>query len=171
MTTLKITGMTCDSCAVHVKEALEKVPGVQSANVSYTKGSAKLAVETGTSPDALTAAVAGLGYRATLADALVPPVGGGERGVADVLRTSIYWDSRDCSRQGFSNCGGIKRDCGGGRWHLAGQSSQALGGKRQGRRRFSQRHLRACHRAIGLVLVRACEVTGTHAFGDILCQP
>ncbi|MBI2751635.1 MAG: mercury(II) reductase [Burkholderiales bacterium] len=40
MTHLKITGMTCDSCAVHVKEAL-------------------------------TAAVAGLGYRATLADA--PP--------------------------------------------------------------------------------------------------
>ncbi|MBE9367451.1 hypothetical protein B4U24_32155, partial [Klebsiella pneumoniae] len=26
MTTLKITGMTCDSCAAHVKEALEKVP-------------------------------------------------------------------------------------------------------------------------------------------------
>ncbi|WP_312965710.1 MULTISPECIES: mercury(II) reductase [Stutzerimonas stutzeri subgroup] len=77
MTTLKITGMTCDSCAVHVKEALEKVPGVQSADVSYTKGSAKLAVEAGTSSDALTAAVAGLGYRATLADAPVPPVGGG----------------------------------------------------------------------------------------------
>ncbi|BBZ86407.1 mercury(II) reductase (plasmid) [Franconibacter helveticus 513] len=77
MTTLKITGMTCDSCATHVKEALEKVPGVQSADVSYTKGSAKLAVEAGISPDALTAAVAGLGYRATLADAPVPPVGGG----------------------------------------------------------------------------------------------
>ncbi|HFV3726117.1 TPA: cation transporter, partial [Escherichia coli] len=26
MTHLKITGMTCDSCAAHVKEALEKVP-------------------------------------------------------------------------------------------------------------------------------------------------
>ncbi|MBK3468805.1 mercury(II) reductase [Pseudomonas sp. MF6776] len=77
MTTLKITGMTCDSCATHVKETLEKVPGVQSADVSYTKGSAKLAVEAGISPDALTAAVAGLGYRATLADAPVPPVGGG----------------------------------------------------------------------------------------------
>ena len=77
MTTLNITGMTCDSCATHVKEALEKVPGVQSADVSYTKGSAKLAVEAGISPDALTAAVAGLGYRATLADAPVPPVGGG----------------------------------------------------------------------------------------------
>ncbi len=70
MSTLKITGMTCDSCAVHVKDALEKVPGVQSADVSYAKGSAKLAIEVGTSPDALTAAVAGLGYRATLADAL-----------------------------------------------------------------------------------------------------
>ncbi|REM69076.1 hypothetical protein DSI38_02615, partial [Mycobacterium tuberculosis] len=49
MTTLKITGMTCDSCAVHVKDALEKVPGVQSAVVSYPKGTAQLATEPGTS--------------------------------------------------------------------------------------------------------------------------
>ncbi|UUZ73774.1 mercury(II) reductase [Polaromonas sp. P1(28)-8] len=69
MTDLKITGMTCDSCAAHVKEALEKVPGVFSAVVSYAKGTAQLATELGTSPDALTAAVAGLGYKATLADA------------------------------------------------------------------------------------------------------
>nr|WP_220659862.1 cation transporter [Pseudomonas aeruginosa] len=41
MTQLKITGMTCDSCAVHVKEALENVPGVQSAEVSYTGSSQK----------------------------------------------------------------------------------------------------------------------------------
>ncbi len=71
MTTLKITGMTCDSCAAHVKEALEKVPGVQSALVSYPKGTAQLAIEADTSPDVLTAAVARLGYKATLADA--PP--------------------------------------------------------------------------------------------------
>ncbi|VUA85620.1 MerA [Klebsiella pneumoniae] len=38
MTTLKITGMTCDSCAAHVKEALEKVPGVQSALVFLSEG-------------------------------------------------------------------------------------------------------------------------------------
>ena len=61
MTHLKITGMTCDSCAAHVKEALEKVPGVQSALVSYPKGAAQLATLPGTSPDALTAAVVGLG--------------------------------------------------------------------------------------------------------------
>ena len=77
MTTLNITGMTCDSCAVHVKDALEKVPGVRSAEVSYAKGSARLAIEAGTSPDALTAAVARLGYRATLADAPVAPADGG----------------------------------------------------------------------------------------------
>ncbi|WP_345797221.1 mercury(II) reductase [Castellaniella sp. MT123] len=77
MTYLKITGMTCDSCAAHVKEALEKVPGVQSAIVSYPNGTAQLAIDAGTPPDALTAAVAGLGYRATLADAPVAPAGGG----------------------------------------------------------------------------------------------
>ena len=71
MTELNITGMTCDSCATHVKEALEKVPGVRSAVVSYPQGTAQLAFEPGTQLDALTAAVAGLGYRATLADA--PP--------------------------------------------------------------------------------------------------
>ena len=71
MTQLKIAGMTCDSCAAHVKEALEKVPGVRSALVSCPQGMAQLAFEPDTPLDALTAAVARLGYRATLADA--PP--------------------------------------------------------------------------------------------------
>ena len=71
MTHLKITGMTCDACAAHVKGALEKVPGVTSVLVSYPMGTAQLAVASGTALDVLTAAVAGLGYRATLTDA--PP--------------------------------------------------------------------------------------------------
>ena len=77
MTQLKITGMTCESCADHVKEALENVPGVQSAEVSYAQGSARLAIEVGTLPDTLLAAVAGLGYRAALADAPTAPAQGG----------------------------------------------------------------------------------------------
>ncbi len=80
---LNITGMTCDSCAAHVKEALEKVPGVQSALVSYPKGTAQLAIVPGTSPDALTAAVAGLGYKATLADA---PLADNRVGLLDKVR-------------------------------------------------------------------------------------
>ncbi|BDT74186.1 mercuric reductase (plasmid) [Comamonadaceae bacterium OS-4] len=81
MTTLNITGMTCDSCAVHVKDALEKIPGVRSADVSYAKGSARLNIDAGTAPDALTTAVAAAlaktAYRATLADAPVAPANGG----------------------------------------------------------------------------------------------
>lgn len=68
MTTLRISGMTCASCADHIKEALERVPGVRSASVSYPKGVAEVASEQGTRQDALTAAVTALGYRAALAD-------------------------------------------------------------------------------------------------------
>ena len=82
MTQLKITGMTCESCAAHVKATLENVPGVQSAEVSYAQGSARLVVEAGTPSDALIAAVAGLGYRAALADAPTAPVEAGSSGGA-----------------------------------------------------------------------------------------
>jgi mercuric reductase len=95
MTTLKIAGMTCDACATHVKEVLEKVPGVRHAVVSYSKGAAQLDLAPGTASATLTAAVAELGYKATLADA--PPtenrtglleevrglVGGADRGSDD----------------------------------------------------------------------------------------
>jgi len=37
MMTLKIDGMICASCTEHVRQALEKVPGVRSAAVSYSK--------------------------------------------------------------------------------------------------------------------------------------
>ena len=69
MTPLDITGMTCESCAAHIKHTLEQVPGVRSAEVSYAEGSARVALDAGISPDALIAAVTGLGYRAKLADA------------------------------------------------------------------------------------------------------
>ncbi|AJY27251.1 mercury(II) reductase (plasmid) [Burkholderia thailandensis 34] len=69
MTQLKISGMTCESCATHVKTTLEAVPGVQSANVSYARGSATLDMTAGTSAEQLIAAVSGIGYHATLADA------------------------------------------------------------------------------------------------------
>ncbi len=75
MTQLQITGMTCDACATHVKQALEKVPGVRSANVSYPHGTALLAMASDTPLAALTAAVATLGYRAALADAPAPAQG------------------------------------------------------------------------------------------------
>lgn len=69
MTTITITGMTCDSCAVHVKKVLEQVPGVLSAVVSYANGIAQLDTEPGTASDTLTAAVSTLGYKALLTGA------------------------------------------------------------------------------------------------------
>ena len=64
VTQLEITGMTCESCATHVKQALEKVPGVRSAGVSYATGIARLAMASDTPLAALKSAVASLGYRA-----------------------------------------------------------------------------------------------------------
>jgi mercuric reductase len=68
MTQLKITGMTCDSCAAHVRQALEQVPGVRSATVSYHQGTAEVALAPDALVDALLAAVDGVGYRARLGD-------------------------------------------------------------------------------------------------------
>ena len=72
MTTLRITGMTCESCAVHIKDALERVPGVRSAAVSYRERTAQLSTEPGTPAGTLTGAVERLGYTAALVDAPAP---------------------------------------------------------------------------------------------------
>ena len=68
MTTLRISGMTCESCAVHVKNGLEGVPGVRSADVSYGERTAWIAADTSTSTRALTQAVEQLGYSATVVE-------------------------------------------------------------------------------------------------------
>ena len=58
MTELAISGMTCESCAAHVRQALEKVPGVRSAQVSYPNGTARLTLATDTPVAELVSAVA-----------------------------------------------------------------------------------------------------------------
>ncbi len=77
MTRLNITGMTCESCATHIEEALQRVPGVHSAEVSYAEGGARLATAPSVSADVLIAAVARLGYDATLAQAPVSAASNG----------------------------------------------------------------------------------------------
>lgn len=66
MLKLKIEGMTCSHCVMHVKQALAKVPGVQGAvEVSLEKGEAL--VNGDPSVEALVAAVDEAGYTASLA--------------------------------------------------------------------------------------------------------
>jgi mercuric reductase len=77
MRELKSSGMTCESCAVHIRQALEAVPGVRSASVSYPGSSAAVDVAAGTATEDLVTAINRLGYRATTAQAPVRPAKGG----------------------------------------------------------------------------------------------
>ncbi|MBS2132274.1 mercury(II) reductase (plasmid) [Burkholderia thailandensis] len=75
MIELNITGMTCDSCAMHVKEALEQEPGVRAANVSYPKARAEVESDPHVTVEALAAAVARVGYGARPAGTSTPAAG------------------------------------------------------------------------------------------------
>ena len=68
MISLKVTGMTCGSCAAHVKKALEKVDGVESAEVSFPEGVAQISMLNRVTVEALSAAVSKLGYSSTVTD-------------------------------------------------------------------------------------------------------
>ena len=61
---LKIQGMTCDSCAIHVEKALRGVDGVIRAEVlGWKSGRAKLIVATGVDSESLAETVKNAGYR------------------------------------------------------------------------------------------------------------
>ena len=61
---LKIRGMTCDSCAIHVEKALRGVDGVIRAEVpGWKSGRAKLIVAARVSSESLAEAVKNAGYR------------------------------------------------------------------------------------------------------------
>ena len=63
--TLKISGMTCGHCVRTVKEALEKVDGVEDARVDLEEGRAVVAYDAArTSSRALANAVMNEGYMA-----------------------------------------------------------------------------------------------------------
>ena len=59
--TLDVGGMTCDGCAGRVRNALERVSGVTSAEVSHESGSA-IVSHSGVSRDLMSGAVRAIGY-------------------------------------------------------------------------------------------------------------
>ena len=62
--TMTIEGMMCPHCEARVKKTLEAIPGVQSAQVSHTAGTAVVTVEN-VSDETLKAAVVDQGYEVT----------------------------------------------------------------------------------------------------------
>jgi copper chaperone CopZ len=63
ITTLRITGMTCNGCVRHVDKALREVPGVSAVEISLTEGTAKVVHEESAQVPALLAAVESAGYQ------------------------------------------------------------------------------------------------------------
>ena len=63
--TLKIEGMMCGHCEMHVKKALETLDGVTNAEVSHKTGTAVITTEKEISDDILKQAVADQGYHVT----------------------------------------------------------------------------------------------------------
>jgi len=72
--TLAISGMSCGHCVAAVKSALAGVPGVAVQNV--TIGSATVALDPATNPDAALNAVREAGYEAQLATTGISPRAG-----------------------------------------------------------------------------------------------
>lgn len=66
MTKITLTGMTCTSCAAHVKDALEKIPGVNAAVVSYPESRAQVMADNAVSHEQMPAAIAALGYQGSI---------------------------------------------------------------------------------------------------------
>ncbi len=64
ITTLRVTGMTCNGCVKHVAQALRSIPGVTGVDVSLPDGTAKVAHAESTQISALLAAVESAGYEA-----------------------------------------------------------------------------------------------------------
>ena len=63
--TLKIEGMMCGHCEMHVKKALEALDGVKKTEVSHKNGTAVVTLEKEVSDDVLKQAVAEQGYQVT----------------------------------------------------------------------------------------------------------
>ena len=69
-----VEGMTCASCAVRVERALLRTDGVIEAGVNLATGRATVRFDPSTTgPAGLVAAVAAIGYGASLPDRVVPP--------------------------------------------------------------------------------------------------
>ena len=63
--TLKIEGMMCGHCEMHVKKALEAIDGVTEASVSHETGTAVVTLQKDVSDDCLKQAVVDQGYEVT----------------------------------------------------------------------------------------------------------
>lgn len=66
ITTLRVSGMTCNGCVKHVDTALRELPGVTAVEVDLANGRAKIVHDPAQSPiPTLIAAIDEAGYQAS----------------------------------------------------------------------------------------------------------
>ncbi len=86
---LTVRGMTCDSCALHVTRALQRLPGVQAVDVpGWQSGRATVIADAGVPAEALSAALRETGYSATVKarqPVSGPASGNGQHGDFDLM--------------------------------------------------------------------------------------
>jgi copper chaperone len=66
-TELRVDGMTCENCVRHVREALEKIEGVDRVDLDLATGQAVVEHEDAVPPEKLVLAIEDEGYTATSA--------------------------------------------------------------------------------------------------------
>ncbi len=66
---LKVSGMDCEACTVAIKQSVEKVPGVLSAQIDFPAQRATVVSNGKAEPGAVIRAVAAAGYKAELLNA------------------------------------------------------------------------------------------------------
>ena len=71
---LTLEGMTCEACAVHVRSALEAIPGVVGVEVRYEEARALVQIDPNAAVDdsRLLEAIGGAGYEARILDPTAP---------------------------------------------------------------------------------------------------
>jgi len=89
---MRVDGMTCTSCARHVEQALEAVPGVSNASVSFADNRARVTADVGADRGRMLDVVEALGYRTSFDRS--KPVGGiggsaADDGIAGRLHIAI----------------------------------------------------------------------------------
>jgi copper chaperone len=88
--TISIEGMTCNGCVTSVTNALQKIDGVQSADVQLEPGSAAVVYDDAKAdPARMMEAIAALGYKASMADKSVGAATHCDTHVKEVVSTPV----------------------------------------------------------------------------------
>ncbi|SDN64059.1 heavy metal translocating P-type ATPase [Alkalicoccus daliensis] len=90
---ISVSGMTCASCVNRVEKSINKVEGVEEAQVNLASHSAQVWVDDAVTSEQIVQAVEKLGYGADVQEEGVKDRSGEEKLETDSLKKSVFWSS------------------------------------------------------------------------------